>query len=128
MNTIRLKLPVRVIIAGTSNSGKTTLIQQLLSKKNDYFDGEIGKIIFCCKFTKTVPEKIKEICEVNVGLPSSELIERLIESQEEHSIIVIDDLSSEACMSKDVLHLFTTGRHINISVILVLHNLFNKER
>lgn len=127
MSATVFTLPVRVLLAGSSQSGKTTFIRDLLMNKDKYFDQEVKKVVYCSKFKNSVPEELNKICEIHIGLPTEELIDALIETSE-HSIIIVDDLSNEACMSKLILSLFTCGRHNRISIILVLHNLFNKEK
>lgn len=127
MSASIFNLAIRMIVCGSSQSGKTTFVRDLLMNKNKYFNQELKKVILCTRYKNSVPEELNEICEINVGLPTEELIDALIETRE-HSLIIVDDLSNEACMSKLIMSIFTCGRHNRISIILVLHNLFNKEK
>lgn len=55
------------------------------------------------------------------GLPDS--LERCIGNRSmKRCLIILDDLMSE--VNEDIMNLFIRGRHLNISVIFIVHNLF----
>ena len=58
----------------------------------------------------------------------AELSENLCEINPRYNIIILDDLVAEATDSPVVSRLFTQGRHRNASVILLLQNMFPKEK
>ena len=47
-------------------------------------------------------------------------------SRQENTVIVIDDLMTEAAQNDQVQALFTRGRHLNLSVIYLAQNMFHK--
>ena len=55
-----------------------------------------------------------------------EFIQDLPDNFESNCLIVFDDMMEEASNSEKVQSLFTRGRHLNISVILLTQNLFHK--
>ena len=68
----------------------------------------LGKSI---RFERGVPELSEDLCEINARY---------------NNIIIPDDLMAEATDSPVVSRLFTQGRHRNVSVILLLQNMFSK--
>lgn len=113
--------PFRMTVCGPSQSGKSTFVKNLILKKDSVLCGEpIKKIIWCCKSKEFVP---RELC----SLPNFIVHEGVtnIDQVSPNTLIVIDDLMLEA-FTKEVCELFTVNsHHKNISVILVLQNLFH---
>lgn len=106
-----LKHPSATIIAGPSQSGKTTLAREIVHS-NIYFPN-IRKVKWCYSYVK--PWFLKE--------PSFEFIRGLPDSYEEDELIVIDDLMRH--LNNKIADLFTGISHnCCVSVILILQNLF----
>lgn len=84
------------------------------------------RILIFCRYPDTVPKEIADDVEVFNGLPTREIIESLNPS--EHSLLIIDDLAKEAFASLDIANLYISGRHSNVSTIIITNILFSKER
>lgn len=119
--------PFRLLISGVSASGKTCLISQIIKNRDFAIKPSIKKIIWCTKYVKSIPKEIKMDVEAFTGLPTSELIEN-IHNSGLNSLLVVDDLSKEALSSSEIASIFTTGRHVNLSIVLLVQNFFNKEK
>ena len=112
--------PARIIIAGSSNSGKSFLTKNIVLKYADKFD----TIIICgvsnhdLQYT-TVKDKV--IITEDIINPFE------YTSQEDNAngiLYILDDCFIEASNNKNVVNAFTKGRHVNISIIFITQNLF----
>lgn len=124
---VKFIAPCRILISGVSNSGKTCLVSQIIKNKDQCFTPQIQRVIYCTKYIKSIPKEIKNDVEAFSGIPTQNLIENL-QTSTQNALIVIDDLAHEALSNQDIQSLFTTGRHVGLSVILLLQNFYNKEK
>jgi Tfp pilus assembly pilus retraction ATPase PilT len=122
---IQLKFPVRLIIAGSSGIGKSTLLGDMISLRNDLFDRKIDKIIYCTKYESSIPKILRNDKSIffQSGIPSEE---QILNEKNENILFCFDDIADEAFSSGLVGNLFTTGRNRNIGVVLITQNLFPK--
>ena len=110
----------RIVICGGSFTGKSKLCSDLILFYKDKFD-----IIIIANS----PNKDELLTALNLGekvvihdtIPS---ISQINDYYHGHKLIVLDDNYMESFNSKEVLSFFTRGRHSNISIILITHNLF----
>lgn len=119
--------PFSCIINGVSNSGKSFLAAQLIKNRTKYINGEFDKIIYCAKYYTSFPEILKKdkIISFHSSIPSEQIF---LNQSNENVLIVIDDLSQEIFESPDVANCFVQGRHRNISLIVMTHALFPKQK
>jgi hypothetical protein len=125
-----LKAPFSLVISGMPQSGKSTLTSKILLKRNSIIDtggkGPISKITYCYtedqpKFFISLKELIPEII-FHKGLPDD-----YSDGTDNPSIMVLDDLMSEASKSEDACAAFTrTSHHRNVSIIILVQNFFHK--
>lgn len=110
--------PFSMIIAGPSMSGKTTFLKNLLDRRNEMFNVKFKKIMWCYAETNAKPNV--------AGVTYHKgMINNYSNERDEETLIILDDLMSEAYNST-VSELFTKGsHHRNTSVILVTQNLFH---
>lgn len=121
-----LKAPFTMIVSGPSQSGKSTLIAKLIERRYELIDTPIHDVTYL--YTEVQPaffgrlkEKVPEI-KFHKGLP-----EEFGNDDNNHKLIICDDLMSEMSQSKDALNLFVRGsHHRNISVIFLIQNFFYK--
>jgi hypothetical protein len=123
MDFYQIAWPFRMMLVGPSFSGKTTFIINLILNRNKIISKPVQKLIYCAPFESSVPIEVKSFVEFRRSLPS---IGDIIKAPNERVIIFIDDQQESACSSKEILDIFLTGRHHQISILLVVHNLFNK--
>lgn len=128
MVVIKFISPFICIVAGSSSSGKTTLVFEILKHSGDMFTEPPVQIMYAygswqTKFTE-MQQSISNI-EFFEGLPTKQDLDTwAINGQ--HRILVLDDLMSVAEHDKSTLDLFTKhSHHMNISVFFIVQNLFS---
>ena len=118
---VRFKVPANFYISGQSQSGKSSLVRQLLHYVNELFYPVPTKIIYCYGEYQKEFEKLHNVDLVE-GFPSN--LDDLTKGHE-HSIVVLDDLMGECSKDQRVSDLFTRGsHHKGISVFYLTQNLF----
>ena len=128
MVVIKFISPFSCIVAGSTSSGKSSLVFEIL-KHSDVMSTEPPvKIIYAYgawqnKFLE-VQKSISNI-EFFEGLPTKQDLDtRAVNGQ--HRVLVLDDLMSVAEHDKSTLDLFTKhSHHMNISVFFIVQNLFS---
>ena len=125
----KFSFPFRMILAGSSGSGKTYFAGQLLAKKG-LFQDEVSSVYYYYPcYLKEAPVNWHETLAIpvsyHVGLPTKE---ELIEMPQK-SCVVIDDSFDSAIQSSAIDHLFRviSGKR-KISVIVMTQNNFTKGR
>ena len=125
---VRIKTPFRMILAGPSMSGKTTLIRRLLVHGETMFDRQFVKILWCYgQYQQETFGRIKR------DAPNVEFHEGLPEDIRTHfdtshpNLLVLDDLMSDAAKDERVTKLFAVhSHHLNTSVALLTQNIFHR--
>ena len=126
-NAMLFSHPFSMIISGPSQSGKTTLVERIIKTKNTMVKPQIAKITWfygsessITKLRDTYPD-IK-FCS---GLPNINEIEKF--DSDVNRLMIIDDLMCEKDSEGVLVDLFTkSSHHRNISVIFIVHNVFEK--
>jgi len=119
----QLCTPFIFIINGSTQCGKSTLIKKILLRKNEIFDNEFEKIIYCYAYPLSM------FMELEKNIPNLQLHEGVPTSFEDfkNCLIIFDDLMEELSKQKTVVDLFTKkSHHDQISIIFVTHNFFFK--
>lgn len=107
----QLKFPSTTILSGPSQSGKSSLIRQII--KNNLYEEKPQKVKWCY----TYPSKwfLEE--------PNFTFIQGLPDKYESGDLIILDDFMH--ALNDKIADLFTAAsHHCNVSVILVLQNIF----
>ena len=118
-----------LVVYGPSLCGKTTLIYNLLKHRNSMFNEESPKkVLYCYGIYQPFFIKMKDtieqfyLCE---GLPDINELKNFCD--DDHNIVIIDDLSHKLVNNPDGELMFTQYcHHMNISVVFVLHNLYQQ--
>ena len=114
------KQPARVIIAGSSNSGKTNLTSKLVLKYANRFD-----VVIICGVAYHDLETSSIGAQVKVFTDIINPFDYTDDHNKSKGILyILDDCFLEASQNKYVVDAFTKGRHSNISIILITQNLF----
>ena len=125
----RFKCPCSIIIAGPSQSGKTTFTHNLLKSKKA-FNGNIKKIIYCYGEWQPSYDKMKkDVKNIHFfhGVPKN--IGNLFKKNERPGILILDDLMWDCGSSKQIVDLFTRGsHHCDITTLYLTQNLFPPEK
>ena len=124
-------------MCGSSRSGKTEFVLQLIKRSNELFQSGIkfNSVLYCYSTLQNalidLEKDMKGTVVLHKNLPSEETIQSLSTSEidpEKELLVVLDDLMYQAIASQDVAHLFTSGRHMNLTVIYITQSLFEKGR
>ena len=122
---VRLQHPYTCLVAGPTSCGKTQFVKKIIEEGEHVVNGSAEKIIWL------YGEYQPAYMELSSKFLHILFIEGIPENLNEYidpkfrNLIVIDDLMSETGNDKKVTNLFTKGsHHRNLSVILLLQNLF----
>ena len=124
---LTLKHPRRFIICGPSGSGKTSFVEKLMFYMNELFGFYFNKIIYCSGQSFPDFNFIHNIEIKKVDIIDRNLLDDL--NPMENNLVIIDD--NMHSLANDILisDLFTKlSHHKNISVIVLLQNLFPKSK
>ncbi|GBO26802.1 hypothetical protein AVEN_50737-1 [Araneus ventricosus] len=112
---LQLKFPSSMIINGPSQSGKTRLARDIISRQ--VYDVPIKKVVWCYKIFQPWFHEEKKIKFI-AGLPKGD---------ENFDLLIIDDLMNS--LTNDTAQMFTVGsHHKNFSIILITQNRFPRTR
>ena len=112
--------PARIIIAGSSNSGKTQLTSNLALKYANKFD-----LIIICGAAQHDLQKSPINTKIKVFPDIINPFDYVDEYNKSKGLLyILDDCFLEASQNKYVVDAFTKGRHSNISIIFITQNLF----
>ena len=122
------------IVYGTSRSGKTEFVLKLIKHAKDMFQSQkqFKKILYCYSvmqdsFLELEKKFPPETVVLHKNLPSLDYVKGFTKPGIENELlVVIDDLMYEALSSKEISMLFTSGRHMNLTIILITQSLFEK--
>ena len=119
--------PYRMILAGSSGSGKTHFAGRLLQNKNLFTDYPRSVVYYFPCYLKKAPVRWHKTLDIpvsyQVGLPTKDELVNL----PKQSLVVLDDSFDEAINNSAVDHLFRviSGKR-KISVIIMTQNNFSK--
>ena len=122
--------PASMMVVGPTQSGKSYFVEQLLSSKRiKYPSRKTTKIQWFYTQWQPLYERIQSTLGKSItftqGLPVvNDNLENI--NDQVHNLWVFDDLMEEAVQSPLISQLFTRSRHRNLSVILLLQNMFPK--
>ena len=128
--TFHFQHPAMMMIVGPTLSGKSYFVEQLLSSKFIKYPSRKAKRIQVF-YTQWQPlyDRLRATHGNSItftqGLPEVKDNLENIDDQV-HNLWVLDDLMEEAVQSPIISQLFTRGRHRNLSVLLLLQNMFPK--
>ncbi len=124
---LSLKHPRRFIIYGPSGSGKTTFVEKLLYYMKELFGFYFDNIIYCSG--QSFPEfnfihgiELKKIMNIDKSI-----LDKIQPSSK--NLLILDDNMHNVANDIIISDLFTKlSHHKNISVILLVQNLFPKSK
>jgi len=121
----RLRHPFVFICSGGTQSGKSTLISEIITRRHEIITPKIEKVIYC--YTEAQPELFRYLSERAEGIEFNRGLDVDIpEGNSIPTLVILDDFMEELATSKQG-SLFTRGsHHRSISVIVTLQNFFYK--
>ncbi len=124
---LTLKHPSRFIIYGPSGSGKTTFVEKLLIYMKELFGFYFENIIYCSGEAFPKFDEVHGIQLTKLTKCDKNLISRFDASR--NNLIIIDDNMHNVVNDLLISDLFTkVSHHKNITVILLLQNLFPRSK
>ena len=117
------KMPFACMMAGPSQSGKSTLLVDILNDSINMISPSPQRIVYCYSTWSEGYKNIKNT-EFLQGLPDLESFDPNI-----NNILVLDDLMAQVANNESMSDLFTVGsHHFNIGVFLLTQNLFSQAK
>lgn len=114
--------PFTCLIAGPTQSGKTHFTFELLRNIQTLMSPQPTNVIWCFGEYQEKLKELPEFVTVSEGLDGLENIDRT-----ERNLVILDDLMHEAGNMQEIAELFTKGsHHRNLSVIMIVQNLFHQ--
>jgi hypothetical protein len=118
--SLKFKHPCTIIIAGPTQSGKSTFIQNLINQKDALFTQQFSEVVYCSPQDQPISLNIGSKITVHGGIPEEQMFD-----DQKPRLVILDDLMRET--NANVVDLFTRGsHHRNISVIFITQNIFNQ--
>lgn len=119
--------PFTCVVAGPTQSGKTMFTKKLLQNCKEYIVPAPTRILWC--FGEKSFSQFTDIKQ-NSTLPV-EFVEGIPELEDlyakDNNLLILDDLMNVAGNSEQISNIFTkTSHHKNLSVILIVQNIFYK--
>ena len=114
--------PATIVVSGPSGVGKTEFVIDVVINNKEYFKPNVEHIVYCYNNWQISYDKIKLVqnLKFNEGLPNTNEILS-------NTLLVIDDLYTEAEQNQEILDLFIReSHHRNITVILITQNLYSR--
>ena len=109
-------------VVGPSGSGKTQLIYQMLTGKTFY--PKYDKIYFFYREYQQIYQKMETELNIQfIGCIDFDMIDNLADC-----LLIFDDSCEEIYAEKRFSKIATSGRHRNIHVIYVKHNLYQQSK
>ena len=114
----------RCLVYGGSYSGKTYFIQNLILRHHEKFK----KIIICGAKNDLLTHPLtssKTIFYENDENPIYDpFTDQLNDTDKRQTLLILDDVMTEAYNSTLVSKIYSKGRHLNLSVFLILQSFF----
>ena len=120
----KLEKPFRILIGGSSGSGKTTFLKELVNR--NHFSSPFEKIVyFYPEYLYESPVEFEQIVDYKPGLADLEYFSSL----PQNSLIIYDDMMNECGNSKEIMQLFSVvARKRNLSIIFIVQNMFDQTK
>jgi hypothetical protein len=127
MDPSKLVTPFSMSLYGPREVGKTHFTAQLIRNQNRLIDRPFKKIIWIYKHHQ--PDMFDQLYNGDFEIEFLNHIPNFSTwGPQPNTLVVLDDFMTLAANNEGVADLFTTGRHLGISVIYMISNMFPKGR
>ena len=114
------KISSRILVAGSSGSGKSELVKKIVVKYSQYF----YKILIIGTSYHPIQEESSLSKKVVVSKEIIDPSDQIDDYGEGGLLVIYDDVFISATSDSTVVDVFTKGRHQKISAIFITQNLF----
>jgi len=124
------KTPFSCQVVGSSQSGKSSFLRDVIREKNRLFSSPPNRILFVYGVYQPLYDKIKDENVINEIIfhkyeENKPIINQV--GQPPPDLLILDDLFTELSNDKSLLHIFTKyAHHFNMSTFLVQHFLYGR--
>jgi hypothetical protein len=119
---MKLVHPFTSLVCGPTSCGKTSLVKNIIEFQ--CIEPKPARILWCYSEDQPLYKSIKGQITFFKGLPDS--FDELFDGKSP-GLIVIDDLMTQVHSDERITRLFSVGsHHRNVSVFLIVHNLFHQ--
>lgn len=118
---LTLKAPFRCLVSGSSGTGKSHLVAQIIKNSSSCIEPAPTRIIYFAGSKHSVPSSIRHLVEIREGCPTRESFQN---PSHIPMLIVLDDLQNTAFSDGSVVEAFQTSRHQAVSLVIMTQNLF----
>lgn len=117
------KHPFTSIIAGPTQSGKTTFVTKVLNQRQQLIEPAPDHITYCYSRYQEAYRQLEHLpIRFVEGLPAIDEFD-----PRKNNLVIFDDLMEQCEKDKSILHLFTVdSHHKNISTFFITQNFFSK--
>lgn len=116
----RLHCDRTLIIAGPSQSGKTSFVLDLLDHRDEIFNCQTNRVVWCYGIYQP---KLNAVLQGKGFTLHSNIVD--VSNIQPYDIVVLDDLIHESKNSQDVTAMFTRAAHHKpCFIIFIMQNLF----
>lgn len=116
---LRMKTKSTITIAGPSQSGKTTLVEKLVTMRDVLFNDSFSCVIWFCAY---IPEKKIHGVKYIQGLPINSF-----NNIPPNALVIMDDFMNELSQSNELTNVMTKSvHHLPMTLIYITQNLFQK--
>lgn len=126
----RISLPSNILFVGATQSGKTTLCLHLITNTHLLHPKPKRIIFHYDQFQKSYLDAKEKLAKEGIELLLYKGVAGLslesFSSNQDQTILLIDDFSEETSSSNEIAKIATNGRHKNLSLWLVWHSLYSK--
>lgn len=134
-NDLKLKCPFSMVVSGSSQSGKSHFMYNLVKYRDCMFSNYFNRIIYCqsnltSEKNINYVKKLKE-CFPNIetcqGLPKMSELNLLF--NDGHKLVLLDDLMTDVLTSEHILQLATNDVHnYDLSVVIIMQNYYSSSK
>lgn len=124
----RFQLPFTALLVGSSGSGKTYFVKQLLENMTHTLSQRPDHIIWCYSSYQPMYDQLSKKIDIQFfeGIPDS-LTDESIFPPNQHNLLVIDDCMGVASNHDEIMKAFTMyTHHRKLSVVFLVQNLFHQ--
>lgn len=123
----------RMIVSGSSSTGKSHFICELLENENGVLHSDFNKVIYLrgvpTSSETRLSKKFGSKLIVFDGIPSEDVLLPLCKGKDENVVLVLEDLDEQACQSPLISKFYTAySHHLSCSLILSTQNFFRAGR